>query len=235
MSALTIVQAALARIGLPAATAAVGSSDANASKMLALVQQEGAELARAHPWQALVKEQLFTSTATEAQASAIPDDFDRMLPETFYNRTQRRVVLGPLNPREWQDLKSRAATVVYDAFRQRGNSILIVPTPTAGHEYAFEYVSKYWATSADGLTEKPQFDGDDNATLLDEELLTLGAVWRWLASRGLDYAEPFRTYQAQVKLAMSRDGGKRTINMAKGSVTRYKPGIFVPDSDWNIS
>lgn len=234
MSCLTIVQDALVRIGLPSPSAAVGSSDGNASRMLALVNQEGKHLARRYTWQALVNEKTFTSVAQAAQTSAIPDGFDRFLPETMWNRTRNRLVSGPLTAREWQDIQGSSTTVVYDAFRQRGDSLLIEPTPTAGDTYAFEYVTKYWATDSDGTNAKAAFENDSDESLLDAELLTLGGIWRFLQSRGLDYGEAFRNYEKEVKTMTARDGGARVINMAKGGSSRSPRYPLFPDSNWDL-
>ena len=135
MSLLTMVQNATDSIGIVKPTAVATSADQNVRQLFGLANQELRELARSHDWQNLVKEHTWTAIASEDQGSIAypsPNDLDRFIPTTFYNRTRNRIVSGPLTPQEWQDLKGRAATVVYDAFRQRGNSLLFMPVPTAG-------------------------------------------------------------------------------------------------------
>lgn len=234
MSLLEIIQASADRMGLVTPTAGIGASDATAKQLVALAKQDVAELGRAHPWQAITKETTFTSTATEAQANAIPEDFDRFLYGSMYNRTRKRIVAGPLTPREWQDLKGRSAVVVYDAFRHRGNSLIFQPTPTAGETYAFEYVSKYVVTDATGVTEQLTFQDDTDQPLLDQELITLGVIWRYLKAKGLDYAEPFRDYQMMKKQLMARDGGQRGVNLAKYGSPKTPRYPQFPDSNWDL-
>jgi len=234
MSLIVIIQDSADRMGLVTPTSGIGSTDATAKQLVALAKQEVAELGRAHPWQAITKETTFTSTATEAQANAVPADFDRFLPGSMYNRTRKRIVAGPLTSREWQDLKGRSAVVVYDAFRQRGNSLIFLPTPTAGQTYAFEYISKYVVTTSDGLTEQQTFLDDTDEPLLDQELVTLGVIWRYLKAKGLDYAEPFRSYEIQKKQLMSRDGGQRGVNLAKHGSPKTPRYPLFPDSNWDL-
>lgn len=234
MSLLEIIQNSADRMGLVTPTAGIGSTDATSKQLVAMAKQEAADLGRAHPWQALTKEKTFTSTATEAQASAIPDDFDRFIPGSMYNRTRKRIVAGPLTSREWQDLKGRSAVVVYDAFRQRGNSLIFLPTPTAGQTYAFEYVSKYVVTDAAGTAEQLTFLDDTDDPLLDQELVTLGVVWRFLRSKALDYSEPFRDYQMMKKQLMARDGGQRGVNLAKHGSPKTPRYPLFPDSNWDL-
>lgn len=231
---LTLIQAATDRIGIVRPQSVIGSADGQVRQLLALAQQEGKELARRWPWQALVKEKTITATATETQTSAIPTDFDRFIDETFYNRTQKRKVEGPLNAQEWADYKGRTATVVWDAFRVRGNSILLAPTPTANDSYVYEYVSTYWATTIGSTTPSlAAWAADTDEGILSEELMTDGVVWRFKKAKGLDYAEEFRTYEAQLALRIGRDGGRRRVNMAS---SRYpmKPGVTVPEGSWNL-
>lgn len=236
MSLLTIIQNAADRLGIVRPSSVVGSADLQIRQILAFANQECRELARGYPWQVLTFETTITATATETQTAAIPSDFDRFVTETFYNRTSKRLLQGPMTAQEWADYKGRTQTQIYDAFRVRGNNLLIAPTPQAGDTYAFEYVSKYWATTASGTTATlSAWAADDNVPLLDDELITDGVVWRFLQRKGLDYAEAFRTYETQKMLLQSRDGGKRRVNMA---ASRSLPGPFRPtwpDGNWQIT
>ncbi len=234
MSLLTMMEAAADRLGIVRPTVVYASTDQQIRQLLSLANQEGKELARTYPWQAIVFEKSITATATETQTSAIPTDFDRMLSETFYNRTMDRRVVGPMTAQEWAFYKGANATVIYDAFRIRGGNLLLAPTPTAGDTYVFEYVSKYWCTSTGGTTAtQSAWAADTDVGILDEELMTLGIIWRFLRAKGLDYSEAFRTYQTQLMLLSGRDGGKRTVNMA-GSSRIQRVGVTVPDGSWSL-
>ena len=149
---LQIVQDVADRVGLVRPTALVGVSDNQARQLLAFANQEGHDLARRCAWQALTKEKTFTTVAQESQTGAVPADFDRFVTGTFYNRTKSRVVTGPLTAQEWADYKGRLASVVFDAFRLRGDAILLAPTPSAGETMVYEYVSKYWCGDASDTT-----------------------------------------------------------------------------------
>lgn len=237
MTLLTTIQSACDRLGIVRPSSVIGSSDQQIRQLLGLAQQEGKELARRHPWNKIIKEKTFTATATEEQTGAIPSDFDRILNGTFYNRTASRRVEGPLDAREWQSYKASTTSVLFDAFRIRGNTILTAPTPSAGDSYAYEYVSTWWvATAADDDTPaQASWLDDTDVGILDEELMADGIVWRFLKAKGLDYAEPFRTYEAQVMLAMARDGGKRSVNMGKSFDYRRRREPTWPDGSWSLS
>lgn len=234
MSLLTIIQDAAGRLGLSQPSSVIGSSVQQTKNLLAAAQVEGKSLAKRHAWQILTAEQTFTATATETQSSAVPTDFDRFVDETFYNRTQKRPVYGPLSAREWQFAKSVVTAVIIESFRQRGSStdLLMTPTPTAGDSYAYEYISKNWCESSGG-TNQSAWAADTDTGILDEELMTRGVMWRFLRGNGLDYGEEFRDYEMMVRQAISRDGGKRTLNTgARGSRAPHAP--LVQDGSWNL-
>lgn len=233
MSLLSLVKDACDRLGLPRPTVVYASTDQQVIQLLGLAQQEGIELARRHRWQAITAEKTFTSTAAETQTGAIPSDFDRFVDDTFYNRTQKREVQGPLNAQQWAFHKSVVATTIIEAFRQRGNNILITPTPNGTDTYAYEYVSRNWCESSGG-TDQAAWAADTDTGILSEELMKLGLVWRWKKAKGLDYAEEFRTYEMQVAQAIARDGGKPTLNIGSGSNTRGARRPFVPDGSWSV-
>lgn len=231
MSLRTIIQNACDRMGLPRPATVVGNLDQTVRVLLGLAQVEGKELARRREWQALTVDATFTSVSSEQQdATAIPADFDRFIEDSFWNRTRRRPLSGPLRPEEWQSLKATVAPAVVDVFRLRGGRIHILPVPSAGDTYAYSYVSKNWCSS-DLAVPQDRWASDTDAAILDEELHTLGVVWRFMQSRGLDYAEDYRRYQEQVFAAGARDGGKRRLNLASESAFSARQ----PAGDWTVS
>ena len=78
MSLLSIVQAVSGRLSLPQPSAVVGSTDKQVIQLYALANEEGASLARRHPWLALMEEQSFTTVAAPAQGAALPADLGRV-------------------------------------------------------------------------------------------------------------------------------------------------------------
>jgi hypothetical protein len=75
---------------------------------------------------------------------------------------------------------------------------------------------------------KLTFSADTDVSLIDEKVLTSGLEWRWLKSKGLDYAEEFRRYEMRLERAMGRDDTGREINTSNRRFHNYNtwPGIF---------
>lgn len=232
---LELVTEVADRLGLVRPTAVVGSSDHQTRQLLAMANQEGREQARRFAWQALTFEKTFTTIAAETQTSAVPTDFDRFVPGTFYNRTKARPVAGPMTPQEWADYKGRLSSVVFDAFRVRGDAILIAPTPSAGETMSYEYITKFWCGgAADTVPDQSSWASDTDINFLDDEVTVQGILWRFQRSRGLDYAEAFNGYEMQLAALMGRDGGTRMLSMASsGRNTPMAP--VPPDGSWNLT
>lgn len=230
MTLLTICRAVCDIVSLPRPTTIVGETSQTTRALLTLAQVEGRELSRRHGWQALQVDHTFTSIAAEVQTGAVPSDLDRFVDETFWNRSRSRMVMGPLTAEEWATLKATAVPAVTDVWRQRGGSILILPEPTAGQTYAYTYISKNWCLAEDGTTTRAAWAADTDTGRIDESIHTLGIAWRYLQSRGMDYAEAMATYEREVSRAIAKDGGRR--RMSFGGEQDYRPRAGVQEGDW---
>lgn len=212
MTLLSMSQEALKQLNLPAETTIVGNTTSDtAVQLLRLAQEEGDALARRYQWQALQTEKTFTTLAQASQTGAIPTDFSYMVPETFWNRTLRRRVYGPLDAEEWQRIQASVTTLVNPAYRIMGDAILLTPTPTASQTCAYEYISKNWCQSSGG-TGQQAWAADTDTGKLDEKLMTLGLVWRFKQAKGMSFEDDLMLYERRVSEAMMRDGSKGRLS-----------------------
>jgi hypothetical protein len=235
MTMLTTVQYFCRRTNLPSPTTVAGSTDPKVRQIQALLEEEGADLAKRGAWQGITFEATHTTVATESQGAMTTiaaNGFDRIKNQTMWDRTEKIPVIGPVDDQEWQTLKAVVSTGPRYQFRIRGGLLLVNPVPPASHTWAFEYVSKNWILN--GSTYKQYFTADADTILLPEEITIMGLRWRWKREKGLDYAEDFRIYETQVKDALGRDGGKRVLNMDLEASRGPRPGIFIPQGSWTV-
>lgn len=215
MTLLTIVANVCRLTGLRIPTEVVDSTDIQVQQLYGLANEAGDELARDFRWQALNREQTFVTTATEEQTDALPDDLTELIYNSFYDRTTRLQVFGPLTPQNWQAIKAQPQlNRVYLAFRERDGAFLMSPTPSAGDTIAYEYISSYWAKSASDVAQA-QFIADTDTTYLSERLIQLSLRWRFLSAKNLDYAEAYRSYQTELQKEQARDGGSTMLNIGR--------------------
>jgi len=232
---LSIVQSICGRLSLDVPNQAVGNTDKQIINILALLNEEGQELAARHEWTALQTEATYTTLAQEDQGlmETIAPGLGYIINDTIWNRSLRRPVYGPKTPQGWQQNKAFAINGPWSNFRVQGGHLRMYPTPAAGQTCVFEYTTRNWCTSADGATGYEEFANDTNIPRLEWILLTLGTIWRWKKLKGFEYAEDFNTYERRVMDAMGKDGSKDWLNLSN---TKYDifPGIVVPSGSWNV-
>lgn len=222
---LSIVQRACRLLSIPVPTEVVNSTDTQVQQLYALANEEGDELAGTYDWQVMRRQHLFDTVASSVQSSAVPSDFDHFIANSFFNRTTMRMIYGPITPQEWQAIQAQPQlNRVFLAFVERDGQFLVTPTPPAGQEIAYEYITKYWAKSSVGVPQA-EFLADTDETYLDDKLFPLGLRWRFLKSKGLDYSEDFRTYQGERNQRMARDGGNGVIDTAGGAYYGWATNI----------
>jgi len=228
LTALQLVQTAAGRMSITVPTALFSSTDQQVIQLRNLLNEEGIALTRDPQvaWTCLMREKTFLTTATEAQTNAIPADFSWYLNDTMWNRTQMVKVGGPASPEEWQMLKSLAILSLPAAvFRFRDEDLLMYPTQAADQTCAYEYSTTYWVAG-----DKTYMTADADTTPLDDEVMILGIMWRFLQAKGLDYAEPFRNYELAKQNKIGRDGGKRKIYLGGGIPNPWNANI--PTGGW---
>jgi hypothetical protein len=234
MSLLTIVQDFCERKSLPSPTSVLGSADPQIKQIRALIQKGCEDLFQRGRWESLINEASWTTTATESQGTIVSratNGFMWMLPETFWDRTQKLPLLGPLDSADWQVLKAIVVTGPRYSFRFMGGIIKSTPAPPAGHTWVFEYISKNWILQADGVTYLSKFAADTDNVLFPEQVVTADLEWRWLKEKGLNYQEDFNAAERLIVNALGRSGSKPVLHLDDFG-GEIKPGIFVPSGSW---
>lgn len=229
---LEVVQDLCGRQNLPVPTTVYGTSDPQVRQMMRLLEEEGNDLSQRGPWQGLTCIAAVTTLALEdqgAMTSLATNGFRYIKNNTIWDRDRHLPVSGPMDSQEWQAMKALFANGPYYRHRILGDHLLVNPIPPAGEAWYFEYLSKNWILN--GATYKRRFTADADTILLPDDLCLQGLRWRWKKEKGMDYAEDFRTYEAQVKDALGRDGGKPTLRM-DDSIGAPRPGIWVSPGSW---
>ena len=225
------------RTNITSPATVIGSADPQVVQIKALLEEIGIDMASRVAWEGITFQATHTTIAAEdqgAMTTIASNGFKYIKNGTIWDRTDRLPVLGPLSSGEWQALKALVVTGPRYRHRIRGGKLLVNPTPAAGHDWAFEYVSKNWILAADLTTYLQFFAADTDTVLLPDTELLQGLRWKWKREKGLDYAEDFRTYEMMLKDAAGRDAGKSVLRMDGDGWSGPKPGIMVPSGNWNV-
>jgi hypothetical protein len=234
MTLLTICQDAAKEIGVPSPTSVVGSSDTTNVQLLAAANRVGKDLVTGYDWEVLIKEEEHTTLAAESQGAmtTIATDFMRISNDTMWNRTTDRKYYGPLNNSQWQRLKASVSSGITNYFRIRGGVLLVNPAPPSGEKIFFEYIGKNWVITSGSSANAVAYAADANTTVLDEDLITLGVIWRFLKQKGLPYDNQFQEYRLKLSEKQSKDGAKQIIRMA-GPNRLYLP-VNEPEGNFSL-
>lgn len=228
MTLLSIVQDACADIGWPQPNKVIGNSEA--LQFQRLLNREGKSLSR-WQWEALVKEESITLVAAD-QDYALADGFRYLIPHTSWNRDDQRPIIW-ITSREWQFFKGWTTINGLNLrARVRNGQIEFEQTIASGDVgkiIAYEYVSSHWVEDANSAG-KIQFSADDDVSVLDEELLTLGLIWRFKKAKGLHFETDLVDYQSQVKIAKAQDGAKRDLRLGRGPMQHL--GVNTPEGSF---
>lgn len=211
MTLLSICTDAADGIGLERPSAVFGSTNPTAQKLYRYANSVGNLLMKGYAWQQLRAERTFTALGQEEQTAILPSDFDRIVPETFWNRSTKILISGPKSDVDWATLKAEAQTL-YDVayFILRGSSIFIYSAPSANANLAFTYVKNTWAQSSGG-TPQVKFLADTDTSVIDEELLTLGTIATFLAGDGQPYGEAKTAFEERFSQLTDNDQPSASI------------------------
>lgn len=234
MSILSVLQLAMPICGLPQPSQAVSSTDPNVAKFVALAQDIGDELRERFFWRNLNIAGQITGDGTTT-LFALPSDWALLSPgESFYSSVYPFLELpGPVSNETMTSLKAAGAALTRPVWRIIGGTLEFFPALGLGETVTFNYYSTNWVSNAAGLQRQPGFALDSDFSMIDEIVLRRGLIWRWKASKGLDYAEDFRSYQMSLDRAAGREDAGRVVSMSsrRTNSEHWFPGTITDLTD----
>ena len=236
MTILSMCQNVADFTGFERPTSVISNTDPIARQLLALAQREGKQLMRVSDWAILKKEHTF-STSNGTAAYALPSDFDRLVLETSYNRSDNDILTGPISSSEYQLVNHGMATTgTTEKFRLKAASNALKfeldPTPSSTQTIGFEYVSNQFCQSSGG-SGQAAWAADTDTGILDETTMEMGITWRFKAAHGLDFAEDFRQYQLEVRQAVARNGSSPVLQL--DDARKLIVGPYQSDGNYGLS
>jgi hypothetical protein len=219
---LTIVQDAATRVGItPLPSSAVGNTEANATLLVAFARDAGRDAMERVNWVGLDTAAKITGDSTTTLFT-LPSDWNRFSPgdrsphgAMVSSKWPLDPLSGPINTEELNALKALPGGVIRPVWRIIRGSLEIWPALATGEIVTFNYYSKNWIIAADGLTRLSDWATDTDVSLIEEDVVMKGAMWRWLAARGLDYAEEFRQFEVSLTRNAAQQMTERTVSTAR--------------------
>lgn len=214
MSILTAVQDAMVLCGQSQPSSAVSNTDPTVLKFLAFAQVEADITATEFNWRNLNIGMTLTGDGITTQF-ALPSDFERILQgQALWSTKYPSIPLqGPIGSQDLLALKALPITPIRPVWRLIGGQLEIWPALANLEVVNGEYRSVNPIVSGDGLTRKARWSNDSDYTLFPEIILRLGLIWRWKQSKGLDYAEDFRSYSMERDKKAGHEAGGKIVQM----------------------
>jgi hypothetical protein len=224
-----VVNQALVEVGLDNVADPFTDTDSNVKQMCWLLKSLGKKLIHSRmgaPWSYLRREHLFTTVAGQSQY-CLPLDYHSMIDQTWWNRTNRLPMGGPVSAQEWQYLKGRLVGIVFNVlFRPMERSLVLYPTGTAapgGFEIVFEYCSSWWVSTAAApntlASDAPTASTD--YVWFDPLLLVAGLKLDFLKAKGFDTTSTQQDFNMILEAAKGADAPSPILNATR----RWNPII----------
>jgi len=222
MSLLTIIggfTGAAIRCGITVPTTVITNPSNNVQKLLAYAQDSGRDLLERWNWRALNKSATITGDGVTT-LWPLPSDFKRLCPSDksqtgpFVSSVRPLLPLsGPVNDEDLNQAKAWPAMPVVPLWRLIGSNVEIWPALAAAEVVTYNYYSKAWIRPVAGA-DQTIWALDTDTSLIEEDTVMKGTVWRWKASQGLDYAEEFRQYELSADRNAGQEGTERIVSTA---------------------
>jgi hypothetical protein len=162
----------------------------------------------------------------------LPSDWERQIPQTEWDRTNRWPLLGPVSPQDWQSFRSG---IVYagprQQFRIANNYVNIEPNPPAGLLFAYEYISNAWVRSAAGV-EQSSFLADTDTTVFDDSLLITGLKSQWKAAKGLDGSYDMAEFRSLLEAMKSQDHSAPMLSLSSNPISIFLTTNNIQDGNF---
>ena len=182
---------------------------------------------------------VLTSTAAVSmtfakQDYAMPTDFDRMISDTNWDRTNHWRNLGTKTSQEWQWLQGGIISVgPRERYRIYNNRLRIFQALTSIYTFAFEYVSNYWVMSSGATAgDKGAFTADTDTTIFPDDLMLAGLKFYFLKAKKLEYAVELGEFMRALSYTKAQDVPVPAQSLAPIGMNPLVGPWSVQDGNW---
>jgi len=172
-----------------------------------------------------------------AQDYALPADYDRMIANTNWDRTNHWSNMGPKSSQDWQMVQSGLiSTGPRERYRLYGGKLRIFPAVTSVYNLVFEYVSKYWVVATGSTTPtKNTFTVDSDTCVFHDDLMLSGLKYYFLRAKKLDFGVELADFQDVLNTRKAQDVPVGSASLAPETVPLLIGPWSVQDGSWPTS
>lgn len=170
----------------------------------------------------------------------LPSDFDRLIPDTNWDRTDHWSNIGPESSQSWQALQGGSISVgPRERFRLYGNKMRIFPALAGSlaspYNFAYEYVSNFWIyASGDTTPTKSAFTVDSDTYIFPDDMMMAGLKYYWLKAKKLDYGPEMAEFSDALAARKAQDQPQGVKSLNPRVESFFITSNSVPEGSWNL-
>lgn len=188
-TATDVINNVAVEVGLDAATDPFSSTDKSMVQLVYLLNTSMRELGVVREWQEFRREKTFTTAGPDTGIYDLPVDFERMVKQTHWDRTNDNPISGSVSAQEWQWLQTQTSTPIYASFRQMQNKLYFYPAPLdVGLAIAYEYQSTNYVYSPSNVAYQAKALVAADVVQYDQTLIERKLKVKFLSAKGFDSA-----------------------------------------------
>lgn len=209
MTLLTIAQDVCDLAGIERPSSIATTSDTRYAQVRGVIQQATKDVAGRHDWRVLYG---FQNVANDGLA--LPADYARMADPSNVRRLNIKALLaGTITTSNLFVDPESVERDGYDYHRLLDGSYVYPDGAALGNRSIRVYIRKNAVLRADStLTDR--WSQDTDTSILPEDLIMLGALWRWKSGKGFAYAEDLANYERELERLSSADNALGTLVVA---------------------
>jgi len=168
------------------------------------------------------------------QDYALPADFDRMVPDTQWDRTNHWRNMGSKTSQEWQTLQGGTISAgPRERYRIYNNNLRIFPALTTVFNFSFEYVSNYWVIPTGGsAATKTAFTADTDTAVFPDALMCAGLKFYFLKAKKLDFGAELAEFSRILSQSKAQDVPVSAQSLTPMQAPDLIGTYSLPDGSW---
>jgi len=180
-----------------------------------------------------------TSTASVSMTFAkqdydVPYDYDRMISDTNWDRTDHWRNLGTKSSQDWQFLQGGIISIgPRERYRIYNGKFRIFQALTTVYNFSFEYVSNYWVCAAGSATgSKSAYTLDTDTSVFPDDLMLAGLKFYFLKAKKLDYGIELGEFTRALSYNKAQDVPVPSMSLAPVGMNQLVGPWSVQDGNW---
>lgn len=213
MSVLSAAQEAAIELSQKEPSTLFSTDDAFAKEIRVQANRSAVAIMKAYDWQRLTTRATITGDGSD-MSFPLPTDYDRMAMKTNLASSASNIdLVKATDLDQWDYFNNHFSTPTPGYWMVLGGEMQIKPAPALGVVHSYYYISRNVVSG-----NKAAFTADADELVLPERLLTLSMVWRWLASKRMEYAEAMRNFEIALSEEITSDKGSRILTVGRSRV-----------------